>query len=74
MYWDSVCGLVIVEVLVFNISIIIIVLLTLNLMLAVYIVVPLSFIIDIRADTYVIGVVIEHSRRCRAQDQSKSSC
>ena len=29
---------------------------------------------DIRADTYVIGIVIEHPRRCRAQDQSKRSC
>ena len=47
MYWGSVCGLSIVEVLVFNISIIIILLLTLNLMLAIYNVVPLSFIIDI---------------------------
>ena len=46
MYWGIVCGLVIVKVLDFNISIIIILLLTLNLMLAVYIVIPLSLIID----------------------------
>ena len=29
---------------------------------------------DIRADTNVIGVVIEHPRRCRAQGQSKILC
>ena len=29
---------------------------------------------DIWADTYVIGVVTEHQRRCRAQGQSKSLC
>ena len=29
---------------------------------------------DIRADTYVFGVVIEHQRRYRGQGQSKISC
>ena len=29
---------------------------------------------DIRVDTYVIGVVTVHPRRCKAQGQSKSSC
>ena len=29
---------------------------------------------DIRADTYVIGIVIEHQRKYKGQDQSKISC
>ena len=46
IYYDSVCDLVMVEVLVFNIYLIIILWLKLNVMLAVYIVVSLSIIID----------------------------
>ena len=46
IYYDSDYDLVVVEVLVINISIIIILLLTLNVIFEVYIVVPLSIIID----------------------------